>query len=210
VADEALTQSYIDMYLIPFLERYGSNEYLWSVDLMNEPDWVVENRECGQIKWEIMSKFFARCAAAVHNNSDVLVTVGIGVVKYNSDEKGFNRVSDEYLKSLGGENAYLDFYSTHYYYWQNPWFGYAPELSPAQFGLDGSKPCVIGEIAADGEDSGRNSVAQEESAYKNGWNGIMAWTSNGVDDCGGFDDVKPAAEHILTLAGEAKIFPLGR
>jgi hypothetical protein len=197
------------MYISPFLERYASSGYLLGLDLMNEPDWVAENKECGRISWETLSKFFAACAAAVHERSDALVTVGIGVIKYNSDSVGFNKVSDEYLKSLRGENAYLDFYSTHYYYWQNPWFGYAPELSPALFGLDDTKPCVIGEIAANGGDSGRTPAWQYESAFLNGWNGVMAWTSNGVDENGGFDDVRPAAERIMEIAGEERIFPLG-
>ena len=208
VSDDTLTKSFVDSYVIPFVKRYGDNPYLWSIDLMNEPDWVVENAECGQISWKIMAPFFAKCAAAIHENSDVLVTVGLGMVKYNSDKFQGNYVSDEYLTSLAGENAYLDFYSTHYYWWQKAHMGFPFELTPEEFGLTDGKPCVIGETSANSYETGKTLDVHYKSAYDNGWNGVMAWTSNGVDDCGGFEDCKLAASAVWEIAPE-KIFPLG-
>lgn len=201
------TDSFVNGYVIPFAQRYGKNEYLLGIDLINEPDWVVENAECGNIGWENLSRYFAKAAAGIHENSDALVTVGIAMIKYNSDNRNGNYVSDEYLKSLGGENAYLDFYSTHYYYWMNSWAGFPFEMSPTDFTLDGTKPCIIGEAAANGDESGRSLEEEYQSAYINGWNGVLAWTSNGVDKCGGFDDIKPAADKMNQIASD-KIFPL--
>lgn len=209
ISNETSTKSFIDSYVIPFVKRYGSNDYLWGIDLMNEPDWVIENEECGKIGWDVMSLFFARCASAIHTNSDALVTVGLGMVKYNSDKYEGNYISDKYLKKLAGENAYLDFYSTHYYFWQNKYMGFPFEMTPEKFGLGKDKPCVIGETAANGDGSGRTIKKEYESAYKNGWNGVLAWTSNSVDACGGFDDVKTASQSIEKLA-EKKVFPLGK
>ncbi len=206
VSDDTATQSYIDSYVIPFVQRYGSSPSLWSIDLMNEPDWVYENAECGKVGWDKLGNFFAKCSAAIHENSDELVTVGLGMVKYNSDKYEGNYVSDEYLKSLGGENAYLDFYSTHYYFWQNSYMGYPFEQSPESFGLDGTKPCVIGEAAVLSE-SGRTPEQDYENAYNNGWNGVMAWTSNGVDNCGSLDDLMPAVTKMRDMIKD-KIFPL--
>lgn len=207
ISDDTATQSYIDSYVIPFVERYGSSPSLWSIDLMNEPDWVHENAECGKVGWENLSKFFAKCSAAIHENSDELVTVGLGMVKYNSDKYDGNYVSDEFLKSLGGENAYLDFYSTHYYFWQNAYMGYPFEQSPVSFGLDGTKPCVIGEAAVKSE-SGRTPEEDYENAYNNGWNGVMAWTSNGVDSCGSLTELMPAVNKMRDMIKD-NIFPLG-
>ncbi len=209
VQDDAFIQSYIDLYVNPFMDRYKDEPYLWAIDLMNEPDWVVENAECGRVGWEHMSDFFAKCAAAIHEkDEDTLVTVGLGMIKYNSDKYSGNYVSDEFLKSLGGEKAYLDFYSTHYYFWQNQYMGYPFETTPVDFGLDGTKPCVIGESAVVSE-SGRTIVQEYENAYNNGWNGVMAWTSNGVDNCGSMTELKPAIERIIEIA-EDKVFPVGR
>jgi hypothetical protein len=203
--------SFVEGYVIPFAERYDSCDYLWSIDLMNEPDWVYENEECGNIGWENISNYFARAAAGIHENSDVLVTAGFGIVKYNSDNYEGNYGSDEYLQSLSGnENSYLDFYSTHYYYWENSWYGYPFKVSPTDFGLDGTKPCVIGEAAAnDVSESGEELVTKYEEAYNNGWNGVMAWTSNSVDGCGGMVDILPAVKNMVDIA-EDKVYPIGK
>ncbi len=202
--------SFVEGYVIPFAERYDSCDYLWSIDLMNEPDWVHENEECGQLEWDDISNYFSRAAAAIHEHSDILVTVGFGIVKYNSDEYEGNYGSDEYLQSLSGnENSYLDFYSTHFYYWEKPYYSYPFDMSPTDFMLDGTKPCVIGEAAAnDYSESGQYLDEKYENAYNNGWNGVMAWTSNGVDSCGDLEDIKPAVAKIVEIA-ESEVYPLG-
>lgn len=201
--------SFVDGYVIPFAERYDSCDYLWSIDLMNEPDWVFENDECGKISWDHISNYFARAAAGIHEHSDILVTAGFGIIKYNSDMYEGNKGSDEYLKSLSGsDKSYLDFYSTHYYFWEFQYFKYPFKKTPVEFGLDGTKPCVIGEVAAmDYNESGQYIEQKYEDAYNNGWNGVMAWTSNGVDDCGDMENIGPAVAKIVELAPE-KVHPL--
>ena len=100
VSSKELTDAYADTYVAEFCKRYGSNEYLFAIDLMNEPDWVHENAECGQLDWDGLSYFFGKCAATIHENSDTLVTVGFGMVRYNSDKYEGNIVSDEHLKEM--------------------------------------------------------------------------------------------------------------
>ena len=206
VKNTELIDSYIENYVIPFCERYDDFDSLWSIDLCNEPDWVYENKECGQIAWEDLCELFAREAAAIHENSDILVTIGFGMVKYNSDLYSGNKGSDEYLQSLyANENAYLDFYSTHFYEWEAPWYGFPFDKSPESFKLEYDRPCVIGEFPASGM-VGNVSGSQAMSAYdcymglyNNGWNGVMAWTSNGVDACGSLEDFKQATIDIAEL-----------
>ncbi|MBQ7774905.1 MAG: cellulase family glycosylhydrolase [Lachnospiraceae bacterium] len=209
VADEELTESYIQNYVIPFCERYDDFDSLWSIDLCNEPDWIHENQECGKLSWEVLSKFFAKEAAAIHENSDILVTVGFGIVKYNSEDYSGNKGSDEYLQSLyADENAYLDFYSTHFYEWEAQWYGFPFDKSPEAFKLDGTKPCVIGECPATGmvgTMKGSQPLTGDEmyiNVYNNGWDGIMGWTSNGVDDCGTLDDFKNGAMEVYKMMNE--------
>ena len=191
VQSEAGIQSYVDKYVIPFVERYGDNPYLWCIDLMNEPDWVKENKECGQVGWEYLCNFFAHEAAAIHEHSDELVTVGAGMIKYNSDKFDGNYFSDEFLQSLAGEDAYLDVWSPHYYLWQKSFLGCPFETDPVSYGLDGLKPAVIGECAVT-DDSGVPIKDSYIGAYEHGWNGVMAWTSNGVDDCGSMEQLEEA------------------
>ncbi|MCH5349110.1 MAG: cellulase family glycosylhydrolase [Oscillospiraceae bacterium] len=208
--DDTAMQSYIDMYVKPFTERYGANPYLLGIDLMNEPDWVHENEECGKLPLEDLSKFFAKCTAAIHEtNPDTLVTVGIGMIKYNSDNEKYDRniVSDEVMKSYGGENACLDFYSPHYYNWMKGWMGCAYDMSPTDFGLDGTKPMFIGETSAEG---GETLAEAYEKCYNNGWNGVMMWMSNdGANHAANWADIEEATKKIEELIPE-KVFPIGK
>ena len=210
VADTEKIDSFVNGYVVPFAKRYDSCDYLWSIDLMNEPDWVYENSECGRISWNDLGNLFSREAAAIHDNSDILVTIGFGMIKYNSSKYEGDYGSDEFLSERSGsKSSYLDFYSTHFYYWEKQWFGYPFSTSPADFGLAGGKPCVIGEVAAnDVGESGETLEQKYENVLNNGWNGIMAWTSNGVDSCGNMTDIAPAAAKIRELAPE-KVNPLG-
>lgn len=206
VTDDTAMQSYIDSYIKPFAERYGSNPYLLGIDLMNEPDWVHENSDCGQLSLDALSNFFAKCTAAAHEaNPDTLVTVGIGMIKYNSDKSNCsgNIVSDEMMKALGGDKACLDFYSVHYYDYMKPWWGCPFETSPADFGLDMSKPVFLGEI---GTSTPLKDVYQ--GCYDLGWNGVMMWKSNdGAEHEKNWSELEEAAKKINELAPE-KVFPI--
>jgi len=210
ITSKSASQSFVDNYTIPFLNKFKDNPYLWSIDLMNEPDWVNENSECGKISWENISYFFAINAAAIHENSQVLVTVGIASPKWNVDDNDNNsyqgnKVSDTYLKNLyNNSKAHLDFWSPHYYDWVGEWYGVPHYLSPygklggdkntgwsGGWELDPSKPAVLGECSARGTGKGlygiqNNSIITDyEQAYLNGWQGVMPWTSNAVDGNGG-------------------------
>lgn len=197
--------SFANNYVIPFVDRYKNIPYLWSIDLCNEPDWVYEDEKCGKIQWEHISYLFARAAAAIHEHSDILVTVGMSFPKYNADGANCegNKVSDEFLQKLyPNPNAFLDFWSPHYYDWVGPWYGVPFYSTPSDWGLDGSKPAMIGECMAKGskgqtKGTENNTIITDyENAYLNGWQGVMPWTSNGVDGCGSFDDLIPATKHM--------------
>ena len=207
--NEKNMDSYVETYVIPFVKRYSKFNSLWSIDLCNEPDWVNENQECGSIDWEKINKLFAKCAAAIHENSDVLVTIGFGMIKYNSKKYNANYGADDYLKALADNpKAYLDFYSPHFYEWEAEWFGFPFDTDPISFGLDGTKPAVIGEFPATGMTSktkGSKDMDGNEcyiNTFKNGWNGIMAWTSNGVDTCGKLEDFKKGVNEVAYLASK--------
>ena len=209
VQDDAKMDSYIKNYLIPFCERYDDFDSLWSIDLCNEPDWIHENAECGKLAWDNICEFFAKEAAAIPENSDILVTVGFGIIKYNSEDYSGNMGADAYLQSLyANENAYLDFYSTHYYEWEAQFYGFPFDKSPEAFKLDGTKPSVLGECPAVGT-LGTTKFAPAMSGdemyintYNNGWDGIMGWSSNGVDDCGSLEDFKAGAMEVYQKINE--------
>lgn len=216
IQDSDKTDMFVDNYIVPLVQRYGKSDYFWSVDLCNEPDWIVENEECGKLDWSYLEQYYAKAAAAIHANSDVLVTVGLGMIKYNSDSQQGNKISDSELQSvLSGDKydkslAYVDFYSTHWYTWMQGMWGYPFSESPTDFGLDGTKPCVIGECPAVASGSDFDITSAYEDAYNNGWNGVFAWKTSGQDDgCGLWLDIQPAIEKMAGIC-EDKIFPNGK
>lgn len=208
IEDADLSQSYVDNYIIPFAKRYDSNDYLYSIDLCNEPDWIHENAESGKLDWKPLVTFFGKCAKGIHENSDILVTTGMGYIPNNSDVRGTNVISDDLLKFYAGEGAYMDFYSVHFYDWMIQWHGDPFKVSPADYGLDTSKPNVLGEVSAKGsEEDGIDLVTGAKAVYANGWDGIYPWTSTGTDNNGGFEEVTAYSREMLGLI-KGMIFPL--
>jgi hypothetical protein len=192
-ADTTNVSSYVNNYVIPFINRYKDNPYLWCIDICNEPDWIHDNAECGKIPWERLQYFAASVAAAVHENSPVLVTLGSAGVKWNGTCPTClgNFYSDQNLQSqYNSPKAFLDFYSPHFYGWNVRYFGnFALDKTPADYGIN-DRPCMIGENPATGifrQDSTRKNILEVPiseayiKTYQNGWKGLMVWTSNGVD-----------------------------
>lgn len=217
ITSKPAVNSFAENYVIPFVERYGDNPWLWSIDIMNEPDWLFEHQK---IAWNDISYFFAVQAAAIHENSKVLVTVGMANIKWNADGFGGfqgNKVSDKFLQELyPNENAYMDFWSPHYYDWVGEWYGVPHYLTPSGvrggnkntgwlggFGLDASKPSVLGECSANGTGKNVNGVKNNTivtdyvSALEKGWQGLLPWTSNGVDSNGDFRNMQPGAKKMI-------------
>ncbi|MBN1411096.1 MAG: hypothetical protein JW969_09640 [Spirochaetales bacterium] len=192
--------SYIDNYLVPFVERYGGFTSLWSIDLVNEPDWATTS-EGGTLSWDRFQTYWAKAAKAIHDNSQVLVTVGMGVIKYNSDTCAGaigNKISDTALRAkLDDDAVYIDFYSPHYYPWMDSSWSIPMYVTPATYGLGTAKPAVIGECPVAG--STDHTLTQDyENAYTNNWRGVMPWTSNSVDAFGGIENLAPATNAFWT------------
>jgi hypothetical protein len=189
------TGTLVDRYVVPFVNRYQQNPYLFAIDACNELEWVHENAEVGSIAWDRLQYLVARMAVGVHGNGPVLFTMGSAAVKWNSDKPGEgNKWKDSALQAqLEDPKAFLDFYSPHWYGWVVRWFGNPCVTTPAGYGI-GDRPCVIGECPArgmfnqdaQGKDILVNPPAEMfEKAFQKGWQGVFPWTSNGVDGNGG-------------------------
>lgn len=175
---DANIASFVSNYAVPFAKRYASNDFLFAIEPCNEIEWV---HEVDRLPWERLQLFCARVAAGVHAASPVLVTVGCSV-KWQSDKAEGNLFSDAKLRAAFDDpGAYLDFYSPHWYDWVTKWFG-SPfsDRDDVSYGLE-TKPAIIGECPANGD------WVIYEDAYKNGWEGVLAWTSNSVDANGGLN-----------------------
>lgn len=186
ITNNTATQTFIDNYLLPFVNRYKTNPYLFAIDFCNEPEWISENTEDGKLPVIDLQRFFAMCAAAVHNNSSVPVTIGSACIKWNSDNTGH---VGNYWKNASLQAAYndpksfLDFYCIHYYSWVHKWYKSPFEKSPADYGIN-DRPVIIEE--SPGKDAGLTDIPMTllqayESALSKGYQGNLPWTSNGVD-----------------------------
>jgi hypothetical protein len=185
IGSDANIDSYVTNYLIPLANRYQTNPWLWSFDLMNEPDWVYQNAEDGRIPWARLQMYWAKAAVAVHAHSPILVTVGICMgPKYSSGIAGRNHdnvISDAALQAMVADpRARVDFYASHFYDWMEDTWGNAVRMAPGVYGMPVDKPNVIGEMPSKGTRSHTTSEDYEE-ASAHGWQGVMGWTSNGVD-----------------------------
>ena len=177
-------QSFADNYVVPFVNRYKNNPYFFAVDVGNELDWVWENHG---VKSDSVINLVSRVADAVKANSEVLVCQGLGAgIKYNTSARGG---SGNYLAGVN-----VDFYNIHYYDWQNQWFGNPFDVSPANYAMN-SKPCIVGEASAKGS-AGYTAQQCYQKAFEKGWQGLMVWTSNGVDANGDKSDSKPGTDWI--------------
>ena len=196
--DNGRTGTLVESYVVPFVNRYKENPYLFAIDACNEIEWDHENAEAGSIAWEHLQYLVARMAVGVHENSPVLLTMGSAAVKWNSDRPGEgNKWKNSALQAqLNDPKAFLDFYSPHWYGWVVRWFGNPCVTSPAGYGI-GDRPCIIGECPAKGmfnqDAQGKDNLVNPptemfEKAYQKGWQGIFPWTSNGVDNNGSIAD----------------------
>lgn len=189
IQNKQKTQTFIDNYLLPLVDRYKDNPYLYNIDLCNEPEWIHEETKCGQIQWEHLQRFAGMCASAIHQSqSPVLVSIGSAATKWNSDRSGHvgNIWSDANLQAQSGEGneAFLDFWHIHYYSWINQYFSNPFEKDP-QYYMINDRPCIIGETPGrvnNGTDlytiAGMTEERIFEDPHKLGYCGVYPWTSN--------------------------------
>jgi hypothetical protein len=202
LSDPDVKQAFIDNFLLPFVQRYRDDPWLYAVDLRNEIEWIHESSHLGALSWEHLQDFVARSAAAIHDSgSPVLVTMGTASVKWNSASFEGNYWSDTALQGrYDSPSAYLDFYQLHYYDWMHPWFG-APihDRSPESFGLT-DRPVVVGEMPIHPSQFGGAGTALSvleafEFMHRSGYAGHYPWMPNASPDSqnGVFADMEVAA-----------------
>lgn len=177
-------KQYCDTFLIPLVERYKNNPYLFAIDLCNEPEWIHEHKKYGGLEWDYMQMFVGMCAAAIHEvKSPILVTVGSAAVKWSCDKIDGNKWSDEILQDMTmNPLAYLDFWQIHYYEWTNQ-FDNPFHKNPEYWGLN-DKPCIIGETPGNNTIYGFPITYEEifSLPYELGYSGVFPWTSNGAGE----------------------------
>jgi hypothetical protein len=196
IQDTNKTRSYINNALIPMVKRYANTCNLFAWEIINEPEWSISGpgNTAQLVSGAEMERFCAMIAEAIHLNSAKMVTVGSACLKWSSSRQPPAEAhywSDSSFRAVYDKpKAFLDFYQVHYYDWMfNADWGYDPfqaQKSPAYWKLD--KPALIGESPAQ---AGQYTMKQMvESAYANGYAGVMPWSYNANDGAGTWNSCK--------------------
>jgi hypothetical protein len=177
IRDPAKRQTFIDNALRPLVERYCDNSQIIAWDVINEPEWAIE--ELGNVlvgdpvKLKEMQNFVQLCAETIHECASQKVTLGSARLMWL-----------DYWKGLG-----LDFYQFHWYdkYEEEepfPWPLYS------QLGLD--KPCIIGEVPTDNTQYSTGRYLK--AACRRGYQGLLVWSYRGSDEYSDFSQAEPYLE----------------
>lgn len=228
ITDVNKTNSYINNYLIPIVQRYNNVPNVIGYDLFNEPEHLWRDADCGSLSRDAVIRFLAMCASAIHKNSSKYVTVGSMWIVFNSDRfQGFNtytgdnrytgnNYSNASLQArYNDSDAYLDFWSTHWYAWQGGSSG--PFSTSIGYWFDnGSKPAIIGETyggdinSSTYNNSGNFNITMEnyyKQSYWNGYAGVCAWKNPWENDnYGTFNGIKNGTNAFYT-AYPALVYP---
>ena len=180
----------------------GNHPNVLGWDLFNEPEWGII--ESGAVNGDIsqpvslaeMRRFVAEVSAAIHHNSNQLVTLGSASMQWNS-EGALGAIgnwwSDAALKFYDPD-GFLDFYQVHYYSWMSGnriiW-SYSPLFNTLDAaGFD--KPTVIGEFPADATGTGHTPAEILNAIYNNGYAGAWAWSYERLSSFGSWLDSQNA------------------
>jgi hypothetical protein len=196
INDPNKTQWYIDYFLKPFLQRYENEPYVMGYDICNEPEHMWRDANCGYLNRNNVVRFVAMCAAAINQNSTKPVTVGSMWIIFNSSKyggwdqyAGNNYSNASLMQQYNNPNAYLDFWSPHWYQWQSS--GGPFQTSIGNWMDDGSRPTLIGETPGyDVTPSMANNCCSWNitmanyylQSHWNGYAGVCAWKNPHEND----------------------------
>ncbi len=204
ISDSLKTLSYINKVLIPMVKRYSEHCNLFAWEIINEPEWAISRPQDENSNWAYttdvtvelkhMQRFTAMLAAAIHKNSNKMVTTGCAALRWSSNVAPAvgNWYGDKELQNVYADsNAYLNFYQIHYYDYMHSANAdpFDTNYSYEYWKMD--KPCLIGEQPGNlNRDSIYSNSEKINNAFKNHYAGHMFWSYNGYDGIGSFKDFK--------------------
>lgn len=159
--------AFLDRVIDPVLDRFGRHQAIHSIDIINEPDWVVRELATDRARaaWplERLCAFVAAASTRIRSSSPAQVTLGGALVKH----------AREWDRPEYG----LDFVQVHTYPHQRDLSVF--DHTAASFGL--SKPLLIGECPAQPFED------YQRAGREGGYLGVWPWSVNGVDQIGAVD-----------------------
>lgn len=179
--DPSALDRFITNAVMPLLDRVGKHPALFAIDVMNEPDNILDNERddtsvtgAEKVTENDVKRYIKSCSTAIHG-FDSSIKVSCGFVRYAT------------AKAYSAELAqYLDFFDYHEY--NNE--GRLEPYKPSDFG---NKPCIIGEFGPYIRGHERYEQGKEVSAVQNfmvnaqkaGYAGCLVWMSKDYNNWSG-------------------------
>jgi hypothetical protein len=168
-----IRQSFVDHALTPLAARYANHPSVAAIELVNEPEWVIEGLPeripsgFDYVPLAALQEFVRLAAARVHQQAP-MQTVTLGSAR---------RDWTTFVNGLG-----LDQYSAH---WYDHFAGVEPfPFNPCPQGLDGA--CFIGEVPT--ANTAHTPRAFRAAGQAAGYQGLALWSSRADDASSGIID----------------------
>lgn len=165
VENQAKRESFFQNALMPLMERYGKNPYILSWEVINEPEWAIDdpstrpNKDINLVSLKTMQSFVSETADFIHQNGGERVTVG--------------SASRAWWKLW--ENTGLDICQFHYY---DETLTDTPIDFPYEKMLT-RLPCIVGEFP-----TAKTALTSDEyyqTIIDNGYAGAFPWSLRAGD-----------------------------
>jgi hypothetical protein len=177
IADIDKRRSFFVNALLPVLKRYGQDKRIHAWDVINQPEWAIEEVSGGgsnlvNVPIGVMQSFVRDVVELIHQNAIQKVTVGTARGNWLTHWREMK----------------LDLYQFHHY---GEHGAVPPFVSATNMKLD--KPIILGEFPTKGgEVAPVNYLSQ---ALENGYAGALGWSLNANDEYSGF--TSPATSKAL-------------
>lgn len=190
-------EQFIKNVLTPLVLRYNSSSAIYAWEIMNEPEFAMENTNKGYttqlVPFGKMLTFVMQCAETIHNiDPSAKVTVGAAhpdTITFWTDE-----TFTQYGATLN--SSFLDVVQVHVYPW-SPNIETIPMWSSAY-----QKPLLIGETPS--KIGPYSTVDQLYQLKDNNAAGILYWSYNndGAPTLGNWTDIAPLVESFLAKSSD--------
>jgi hypothetical protein len=200
-------KSFIENAVRPILKAAGTSEAIFAWDVINEPEWLVQEKDNGApnknltdgpVSLQELRDYIREMAAEIHASAKQPVSVGSAGLKWSG-------LQFDFFSGLK-----LDFFDVHYYDWMTPYFDITltPKSSLSKNAEYRNKPMMIGECIPKPltQYTGKNKPLDHtgflRAIRKMGYCGYLPWAWNEKPVLDVREELK---NHLLDAAKEMKL-----